>query len=237
MVPSSLVLVFWAFTGLESASVAAAVVEKPERNVPIATLAGVGIAALVYISATSVILGLVPARELAASPAPFALAAERAFGMGFGPLIAGAAMLKSLATLAGFVLVTAQVSLAAAERGQLPRAFARLRRGDTPAIGLLTAALVGTAAAALSISPTLGQQFGVLIEVSTLFALLTYAGACLAALRAGPTLDRVLGASGAALCAAMVAGSSPRLLVVTGAGVLLFALAWGARPKNRNPGV
>ena len=33
-VPQSLVLVFWAFTGLESASVAAAVVENPERNVP-----------------------------------------------------------------------------------------------------------------------------------------------------------------------------------------------------------
>ena len=40
-VPQSLALVFWAFTGLESASVAAAVVENPERNVPIATIAGV----------------------------------------------------------------------------------------------------------------------------------------------------------------------------------------------------
>ena len=39
-VPHSLVLVFWAFTGLESASVASAVCDQPERNVPIATIAG-----------------------------------------------------------------------------------------------------------------------------------------------------------------------------------------------------
>ena len=52
--PNSLVLVFWAFTGLESASVAAAVVDNPERNVPIATIAGVLIAALIYIAASIV---------------------------------------------------------------------------------------------------------------------------------------------------------------------------------------
>jgi L-asparagine transporter-like permease len=148
--------------------------------------------------------------------------------MGFGPFIALAAMSKSLATLAGFVLVTAQVSLAAAERDQLPGFFARLRKGDTPALGLLVAAALGTLAAALTISPTLGQQFGVLIELSTLFALLTYAGACLAALRSGPPADRALGAIGAGLCAAMVAGSSKPLLALTAAFLAFFAILFFA---------
>ncbi|HEU4431564.1 MAG TPA: amino acid permease [Myxococcota bacterium] len=225
-VPSSLVLVFWAFTGLESACVAAAVVENPERNVPIATLAGVGLAGLIYISASSVIFGLVPSRELALSSAPFALAAGRALGPIAAPLIAAAAMLKALGTLAGWVLLTAQISQAAAERGFLPRALARLRNGDTPVLGLLLTAVIGTAAVVLTISPTLGEQFGVLIEASTLFALLTYAAACLAAMRGGRSLDVALAVAGAAFCAAVIAGSSNRVLVVAGVGALAIALAW-----------
>src|SRR5688500_8266169 len=86
--PNSLVLVFWAFTGLESASVAAAVVENPERNVPLATVAGVLIAALLYIAASTAIMGLAPAGELANSSAPFALVAAKMFGGTIaGPLV------------------------------------------------------------------------------------------------------------------------------------------------------
>jgi arginine:agmatine antiporter len=226
VIPSSLVLVFWAFTGLESASVAAAVVEEPEKNIPIATVAGVGIAALVYISASTVIVGLVPSQRLAASSAPFALAAGLALGGVAGPLIAAAALLKALGTLAGWVLLTAQMGQAAAERGLLPRALARVRNGDTPALGLVVAAGIGTIAVVLSVSPTLGEQFGLLIEASTLFALLTYAAACLAALRGGRSADVVLGLIGAAFCVAVIAGSSSRVLAATGVCALAIALAW-----------
>jgi arginine:agmatine antiporter len=131
-VPHSLVLVFWAFTGLESASVAAAVVKDPERNVPIATLAGVLIAALLYIAASAAMMGLAPASELASSTAPFALVAARLLGPGAFTLVACAGMLKALGTLAGWVLMSAQVSRAAADHGLLPQFFARTRAGDTP---------------------------------------------------------------------------------------------------------
>jgi arginine:agmatine antiporter len=226
VIPHSFVLVFWAFTGLESASVAAAVVENPERNVPIATLAGVAIATAVYLSASTAIVGIVPSAELAASSAPFALAADRALGGIAGPLIALAALFKALGTLAGWVLLTAQVSQAASERGQLPRAFARLRNGDTPALGLVAAAALGSLAIALSVSPTLGEQFGLLIEASTLLALLTYAAACVAASRTGSALDVALGLVGAAFCGVVVAASSPGVLLATGACVAAVAFAW-----------
>src|SRR5262245_35796766 len=138
--PHSLALVFWAFTGLESASVAAAVVNNPERNVPIATIAGVLIAALIYIAASVVIFGVAPAGEIAASKAPFALAAAKVMGGNVaGALVALCGGLKALGTLAGWVLMTAQVSRAAADHGLLPQAFARTRYGDTPVIGLVIA--------------------------------------------------------------------------------------------------
>lgn len=232
-VPSSFVLVFWAFTGLESACVAAAVVEDPARNVPLATVAGVLLASAIYVSASTAIVGIVPAEQLASSSAPFALAAARALGGIAGPLVAVAALLKALGTLAGWVLLSAQVSQAAAERGFLPRALARLRQGDTPARGLVVAALLGTPAAALSVAPTLGQQFGVLIEASTLFALLTYAAACAGVLRGGSKLEIALALVGGAFCVAVIAASSAPVLWATGAGVALIAAAWLASAAAR----
>ena len=85
VIPQSLVLLFWAFTGLESASVASAVVENPGRNVAIATLGGVLIAASVYISSCTVLMGLIPAQQLARSSAPFADAVR----LVLGPVAAG----------------------------------------------------------------------------------------------------------------------------------------------------
>ena len=86
----SLVLVFWAYLGLESASVAAAVVENPERNVAIATIAGVLLAALIYMVGQRAMMGLAPASDLANSSAPFALVAGKILGPVAGPLVAGA---------------------------------------------------------------------------------------------------------------------------------------------------
>jgi len=224
--PNSLALVFWAFTGLESASVAAAVVENPQRNVPIATLAGVLLAAVLYIAASAVIFGLAPAAEIAASNAPFALAAAKTLGAKAGPLVAICGGLKALGTLAGWVLLTAQVSRAAADHGLLPQAFARTRQGDTPVAGLIIAGLLGTAAILLTIAPTLGKQFGLLAEASTLFALLTYLGACAAALRYRVAGEKGLALIGGAFCVFVIAWSTVPVLVATLICMALFVLLY-----------
>ena len=224
--PNSLVLVFWAFTGLESASVAAAVVDNPERNIPIATLAGVSIAALLYIAASAAIMGMAPAGELALSTAPFALVAAKMFGNIAGPLVAAAGMMKAFGTLVGWVLLSAQVSRAAADHGLLPQLFARTRAGDTPVAGLLIAGLLGTIAIVLTISPTLGKQFGLLSEASTLFALLTYLGACAAALKYRVAGEKVLAIVGAAFCIFVIVASSVPVLMATLICMALFVLCY-----------
>jgi len=224
--PNSLALVFWAFTGLESASVAAAVVENPERNVPIATLAGVLIAAIIYIAASIVVFGLAPAAELANSNAPFALVAAKSLGHAAGPLVAICGGLKALGTLAGWVLMTAQVSRAAADHGLLPQMFARTRQGDTPVAGLIISGLLGTAAILLTIEPTLGKQFGVLAEASTLFALLTYLGACAAALKYRVRDEIGLAVIGAAFCVFVIAWSTAQVLVATLISMAVFVLLY-----------
>jgi arginine:agmatine antiporter len=224
--PNSLALVFWAFTGLESASVAAAVVENPERNVPMATIAGVLIAALIYITASIVIFGLAPASELAASNAPFALVAAKTLGPTAGPLVAICGGLKALGTLAGWVLMTSQVSRAAADHGLLPPMFARTRAGDTPVAGLIVAGLIGTAAIVLTIEPTLGRQFGLLAEASTLFALLTYLGACAAALKYRVAGEKTLAIVGGVFCVFVIGWSTVPVLMATLVCMAVFVLLY-----------
>ncbi|HEX6639147.1 MAG TPA: amino acid permease [Steroidobacteraceae bacterium] len=232
--PNSLALVFWAFTGLESASVAAAVVDEPKRNIPIATLAGVLIAAVVYIAASIVIFGLAPASELAASNAPFALAAAKTLGPGAGPMVALCGGLKALGTLTGWVLMTAQVSRAAADNGLLPQTFARTRAGDTPVAGLVIAGLLGTAAILLTVAPTLGKQFGYLAEASTLFALLTYLGACAAALKYRVAGERTLAVIGGLFCVFVIGWSTTPVLIATGICLAAFVvLYWPLRNRAR----
>ena len=223
-VKQSLVLVFWAYLGLESACVAAAVVENPERNVAVATIAGVLLAALIYMSVSAAIMGLAPASDLARSSAPFALVASKIFGPVAGPLVAGAGMLKALGTLAGWVLLTAQTSRAAADHGLLPQIFARTRAGDTPIAGLMTAGIVGTVGVLVTISPTLGQQFGLLSEAATLFCLLMYLGGCAAAIKYRLRGAYVLTAIGGAFCICAIAWSSVPSLEATAVCLVVLAM-------------
>ena len=178
VIPGSLVLLFWAFTGLESASIATAVVDNPRRNVPIATIGGVIIAAILYTGSTTVIMGLIPADKLAHSTAPFADAVRIVLGPGAAALVALAALFKTLGTLGGQVLCTAQTGKAGADRGLMPAIFGRVDRAGIPVPNHLLIAALMSVVVFLTMSPTLGEQFGKLIDVSTTLCLLFYIYAC-----------------------------------------------------------
>jgi arginine:agmatine antiporter len=233
-VPESLVLLFWAFTGMESVSIAAAVVDNPARNVPIATVGGVLIAAVVYISACSAIMGLIPAAELARSTAPFADAVTVMFGRVTGSLIAFAALAKALGTLGGWVLMTAQTGKAAADRGLFPRLFARTDAQGVPVPNLLSMATLMSAIVIVTISPTLGEQFGKLIAISTILCLLVYVYACAALLRyrhwvpSGESLRsyRPVALGAMLFCAIVIGYAEAPLLWLTLSVVVLAAIIY-----------
>src|SRR3546814_18001018 len=64
----------------ETGAMLAGLVRDPDHDVPIATLGGVLIAGVVYIVSSVLVMGIVPAAELDASSAPFALVAAETFG-------------------------------------------------------------------------------------------------------------------------------------------------------------
>jgi arginine:agmatine antiporter len=185
---ASMVGAFFAYTGLESAAVVGAVVREPERNVPFATFAGTGLAAIVYLAAATVIMGLAPAREFAASSAPFALAYGKIAGPAAAMVIAACGLIKSAGTGAGWVLMTAETARAGADAHLFPGRFAPAARDQVPTRILIGLAVVMSLAALASNSPSFGKQFGILVDVSTVWIIIPYAVCALALLRLARTL-------------------------------------------------
>jgi amino acid transporter len=229
VVMTSLAPVFWAFVGLETGAMIAGVVDDPDRNVPRATIGGITIAAVVYVVSSILVMGIVPAPELAASSAPFALVTGRLFGDGAMALIAAAAALKATGTLGGYMLVGGECGARAAHRGYLPAIFGRLWSNGAAAWGLLFITLGMTAIAFLTLAPTVAAQFGFIINVVVLLIVLAYAAAGLSLLvgtperRPGPR-ERWLGA-GALLACALLFFSSPWPMVAGAVGFALFCWA------------
>jgi arginine:agmatine antiporter len=216
----SMISIFWAYTGFESAAVASAVVRDPERNVPFSTFAGTAIAALVYIAASVALMGLAPARDLAGSSAPFALAAAKALGPLAASLVAACALIKTSGTLNGWILVVAEAARAGADAHLFGGRLAAAGRGRVPARILIAMATVMSVVVLASVSPTLGRQFQILIDVSTVWTIIPYMICCAALWRLARPLPAA--ARRAMRAASLTAFAFNAWLVSTGDAVTLW---------------
>lgn len=206
---------FWAFLGLEGAAAVAVVVRDPARTVPRATLLGVLATAAIYMAACVALMGMLPAADLARSTAPFAEAAHVALGLGAGAIIAVCALARTAGCVTAWILLSAETTRAAADEGAFLKPFAT-RDGHMPLVNLVVIGVLMTAAAAATASPTLGQQFGTLINVAALLSLYAYilAGLSLARLSRGLMGGRRLAAlltaaAAVACCVALVSTAKP----------------------------
>lgn len=225
---SNLAPIFWAFVGLETGAMVAGIVHDPEKNVPRATLGGIVLAGVVYLLSSVLVMGIVPAAELAASSAPFALVAGQIFGAWAIPVIAAAAALKATGTLGGWMLVSGESGARAAQRGYLPAVFGRLMANGAAGPGLAIIAAAMTAIAFLTLAPTVSGQFETIIGMVVLLVVLAYVAAGLSLLLGTPTRpsglkERALGV-GALLACSLLIFSSPWSMV--GGAALVVLLAW-----------
>jgi arginine:agmatine antiporter len=245
VVPATVVTVFWAFTGIEGASVVARVVRQPARNVPIATLAGLTLASLVYLLSNSVIMGILPAHALARSSAPFADAVAPILGGLAAAAVGACALAKVCGTLGGAILQTVETADSEGVFGHIagragPRAAPRASTQHLVWTGVLISAVTIATA-----SPSLARQFTVVVDVSVILSVAAYLGACAALWRiareAAPRtrwLARVATVGAGLFSIGMAAAAEPRLLlwsaatfVVTAAGYAIWRL-WPGRERQ-----
>ncbi|MGN6113521.1 MAG: amino acid permease [Luteimonas sp.] len=213
---ATVILTMWAFAGLEAATVPAAAIRDPQRTIPRATLLGTLLAGGATILACTVVIGLVPTQVLAASPAPMAEAAGRLWGPAAALGVAVLAAVSTFGAVNGWVLVCAQVPLAAANDGLFPRRFAKVDRNGTPVFGVVVGAALASAMVIANYSRSLVQLFTFVLLLATAAILLPYAASSAAWLRCGGREGRIV-----ALLALAYS-----VYAILGAGA--EALAWGA---------
>ncbi|HEY7379146.1 MAG TPA: amino acid permease [Steroidobacteraceae bacterium] len=173
-------MALWAYMGIESATVSAGVIENPKRNVPLATLIGLALAAVVYVLSSTVLMGMLPNHELQTSHAPFAEAARIAIGPVGAIVISVCAVLKSVGSLGGWMLLVGQSAKAAADDGMFPKVFARLNRHGVPGIGLVIVGVLMTIVLFATMSPTLAGQFSHLVDLAVILIIVPYIYAAVA---------------------------------------------------------
>ena len=221
---ASALTAFWAFLGLECAAAVAGVVRDPARNVPRATLAGVGIAAVLYVAACAVLMGLMPASALARSSAPFADAMRATVGLSGAGLIALCGFLRAAGCTTGWVLAASETSRESADRNMF-LGFFRTRPGArAPTASLMVTGVLMSLITVLTASPTLGAQFTVIANVTVILSLTLYLLAGISLLR----LRNRLTAHGPRLAATLTA-----LAAIASAGALIASaslqdMAWSA---------
>jgi arginine:agmatine antiporter len=190
-------LCFWAFLGLETASVISRQMKDPARSVPIATVGGILLATLVYISATTAISGILPAKALAASTAPFADATRLFLGPVAAIIVALAAAAKATGTL-GTTQLSATETWLGFQR-QLGIAGIPFNRTN-PLIGLLAAVTI-----LITASPTLASQYGQIIGAVVVLTLLVFALAAAAVIRVRTGPRRLVALGAILFCLGLIA--------------------------------
>jgi APA family basic amino acid/polyamine antiporter len=140
-------IALFSYLGVETAAVAAAKVKDPDRNVPRATIVGTLATAVVYMLSLTVIFGVLPTTEIAKSTAPFSTAADSMFGGSWvGDLIAVCVIISGLGALNGWVMICAEMPLAAAKDGLFPARFQRMSKAGVPAFGIIASTVLATVA-------------------------------------------------------------------------------------------
>ncbi len=175
-ISSAATLALWAFLGLESATIPADAVDRPERTIPRATIIGTLVCAVVYIASTVVLMGAMPRETLASSQAPFADAARLMWGDWAYYAVGLGAVVSCFGALNGWILVTGQFPRAVARDGLFPSRFATVSPRGIPVFSLITASALVTIMLVLNYSGSnsLVSIFNFAILLSTLATLIPY---------------------------------------------------------------
>jgi len=168
----SVLLLVYAFTGFEMATIPAGEVRDPQRNLPRALLIAILVVAVLYIMIQVVCVGTLPG--LAQSQKPLADAGSQFLGAAGGAIISAGAVISITGNLNILLLSGSRLPFAMAEQKQLP-AFVGIihRRFFTPYIAILITA-------GFMLVLTLKSSFLAALTISVIARLVTYAATCLA---------------------------------------------------------
>jgi len=168
----ALIASLWAYDGWNDLTMVAGEVKRPERSLPIALIAGVGIVGILYMGTNAAIQYILPAAQIAASGRPAVLAMSAVSGPLGASLVSAAMALSILVSLNGTTMSGARVPFAAARDRLFPARMAHIHpRFQSPSTSLVAQALLATLL--LLLVGRFQQLFELAIFAEWLFYLLT----------------------------------------------------------------
>lgn len=167
-------LTLYAFLGLESASIPVENIKNPSKTVPKATMLGTMISTCIYILGTIVLFGVLPVETLQNSPAPFAEAGQIIGGKYTGYFIALGAAISGMGALNGWILLLAQIPMAAAKDKIFPKIFKKNNKKGAPVLGLIIGSLLSSLVMLMNFSESLVTQFTFVVNLTVLACLVPY---------------------------------------------------------------
>lgn len=165
-------LLIYAFTGFENASVPTGEIQNPRRNLPIAILVAVVIVTVIYLLIQVVCIGTLPG--LGKTERPLADAANNFLGPIGASLIAAGAITSIIGNLNVNLLTSPRIPFAMSLQGELPRKLSATHKTfHTPHVAILVTGV-------LVLILTLRSDLLYALTVSTIARLLAYAATCAA---------------------------------------------------------
>jgi APA family basic amino acid/polyamine antiporter len=178
-------IALFSYLGVECAAVAAAKVRNPDRNVPRATVLGTIATAVVYMLSLTVAFGVLPTSKLANATAPFSDVANAMFGGTWaGNVLAVAVIISGLGALNGWIMICAEMPLAAADDGLFPAQFKRMSKRGVPAYGIIASTVLASIAMAVNYLGSGGATvFTTLVLMTGITSAIPYGFSALAQLK------------------------------------------------------
>jgi APA family basic amino acid/polyamine antiporter len=140
---AALVAALWAYDGWNDLNMVAGEVKHPERSIPIALIAGVGIVGVLYILVNAGVQYVLPASAIAGSPRPASDAVALVIGRAGAGIVSAGMALSMLVGLNGTVMSGARVPFAVARDGYFFRILAEVHpKFHTPSAAIVAQAVL-----------------------------------------------------------------------------------------------
>jgi len=170
----SVLLLVYAFTGFEMATIPAGEIRDPQRSLPRALLIAILVVVTLYIFIQLVCVGTLPG--LGQSQKPLADAGSQFLGAAGGAIISAGAVISITGNLNILLLSGSRLPFAMAEQKQLPAVVGNVhKRFFTPYVSIVITA-------AVMLFLTLKSSFLEALTISAIARLITYGSTCLALL-------------------------------------------------------
>lgn len=174
---SGFAILIFAFVGVESVATNSALIRNPKKIVPVATIVGFVIVAIIYIASTTVIEGMFKAEEIQKAPASFALSMQKIFSS----VIVGdvVSVIMAIACIASFLvwnLSSASAAKTSADKGFLPKAYSYTNKHGINSKGLVINGIIMTVLelVLMMLGSNVAVAFNITVTLSVLLLLFPY---------------------------------------------------------------